>query len=334
MDATEDAASRRPARPSGPCLISKRVLSVRPAPAGVLFRPATLDDADMTAALIGARDAFDFGESSPLTGEELSSWWRPDADRLATDAWIAVRDGKVVGFARMARCGDVASVEDDACVHPAARGQGIGTHLLELGEDWARRHALVPVQASVVNDDGRRLLEPRRYRLVRHFWRMEIELAEEPVPPEPPPGFAIRGYQREDDDRPLHGLHQDAFREHWDFTPEPFDDWLNSRHRREDYRPELWQVAVSGDKIAGAALCFGERGFGWVLDLFVGSGWRGRGLGLSLLVSGFRELWRQGHARVGLEVDSENATGATRLYERAGMRVTRRYDTYEKRLVG
>jgi hypothetical protein len=36
---------------------------------------------------------------------------------------------------------------------------------------------------------------------------------------------------------------------------------------------------------------------------------------------------------IGLEVDSENEFGATRLYERAGMRVTRRYATYEKTLV-
>ena len=307
---------------------------MRPGPAGVLFRRPTLDDADATAALIAARDFADFGERFPLTGDELASWWRPDAERLATDAWIALRDGAVVGFARMARYGDVASVEDDACVHPAARGQGIGTHLLQLGEDWAHREALRRVQASVVNDGGRRLLEQRRYRLVRHFWRMEIELADEPAPPDGPCGLAIRPYRRGEDDRALHALHQDSFRAHWDFTAEPLDEWLEPRHRREDYRPELWQVAVSGDEIAGAALCFGEKGFGWVLDLFVGAGWRGRGLGLSLLVAGFRGLWRQGHARVGLEVDSENATGATRLYERAGMRVTRRYDTYEKRLAG
>jgi ribosomal protein S18 acetylase RimI-like enzyme len=38
--------------------------------------------------------------------------------------------------------------------------------------------------------------------------------------------------------------------------------------------------------------------------------------------------------RVGLEVDSENATGATRLYERAGFHVTRSYATYEKALTG
>jgi hypothetical protein len=40
----------------------------------------------------------------------------------------------------------------------------------------------------------------------------------------------------------------------------------------------------------------------------------------------------QSRTPVGLEVDSENETDSTRLYERAGMRVTRRYATFEKRL--
>jgi mycothiol synthase len=307
---------------------------VRPPPVGVLFRPPTLADADGVAALIAARDASDFGEEHALTGEELRSWWRPDAERLATDAWIAVRDGQAVGFLRMERDGDIGIVEDEACVHPEARRQGLGAHLLDLAEDWARRRELHRVQASVVDDSGRRLLELRGYLLVRHFWRMEIVLTAEPTMPEPPPALAIRPYRPGEDDRPLHAAHQDAFRELWEFAAVPLDDWLRSRHEREDYHPELWQLAVEGDEIAGAALCFGADGFGWVLDLFVGARWRGRGLGLSLLVTGFRELQRHGFPRVGLEVDAANPTGATRLYERAGMRVSRRYDTYEKRLEG
>ena len=67
-----------------------------------------------------------------------------------------------------------------------------------------------------------------------------------------------------------------------------------------------------------------------MLDLAVRPASRRAGLGLALLESGFAALWRRGHTRVGLEVDSENETGATRLYERAGMKVTRRYATYEK----
>jgi mycothiol synthase len=69
-----------------------------------------------------------------------------------------------------------------------------------------------------------------------------------------------------------------------------------------------------------------------VLDLAVGPRFRRHGLGVALLQSGFRAMWQHGHTRVGLEVDSENETGATRLYERAGMAITRRYATYEKRL--
>jgi mycothiol synthase len=44
----------------------------------------------------------------------------------------------------------------------------------------------------------------------------------------------------------------------------------------------------------------------------------------------FREFRSRGRERVGLGVDGENTTGAVRLYERAGMHVARRSDTYER----
>jgi mycothiol synthase len=85
---------------------------------------------------------------------------------------------------------------------------------------------------------------------------------------------------------------------------------------RRDRR--VCSVAEENDEIAGAR----PRG--------QAARSRRAGLGLVLLQSGFAALWRRGHTRVGVEVDSENETGATRLYERAGMKVTRRYATYEK----
>ena len=47
---------------------------------------------------------------------------------------------------------------------------------------------------------------------------------------------------------------------------------------------------------------------------------------------GFAELHRRGERQVWLHVDAENRTGATRLYERAGMRVEHRLDCWVKRL--
>jgi GNAT superfamily N-acetyltransferase len=98
------------------------------------------------------------------------------------------------------------------------------------------------------------------------------------------------------------------------------------------YDPSLWRLAVDSDEIAGAGLCFGAREVGRFLELFVGRRRRRRGLGFALFQSGLLALWRRGHTRVGLEVDSRNATGATRLYERAGFQVTRTYATFEKAL--
>jgi ribosomal protein S18 acetylase RimI-like enzyme len=54
---------------------------------------------------------------------------------------------------------------------------------------------------------------------------------------------------------------------------------------------------------------------------------------LALLLHAFGELYKRGIERVGLGVHGENPTSAPRLYERAGMVVTRRYDHYARHLV-
>lgn len=71
---------------------------------------------------------------------------------------------------------------------------------------------------------------------------------------------------------------------------------------------------------------------GWIDDVGVKAASRGRGIGRALLDNGFRLLAERGVDRVQLNVDSENATGATRLYERADMTIRRSFDCYEKRL--
>lgn len=98
---------------------------------------------------------------------------------------------------------------------------------------------------------------------------------------------------------------------------------------------EVWcLVAEDGGEIAGISVCRPERegrpDMGWVGTLAVRKPWRRRGLGLALLLHSFRELRSRGRKRVGLGVDGENTTGAVRLYQRAGMRVARRRDTYER----
>jgi ribosomal protein S18 acetylase RimI-like enzyme len=71
---------------------------------------------------------------------------------------------------------------------------------------------------------------------------------------------------------------------------------------------------------------------GWIASIGVRDAWRKRGLGLALLLHAFGELYRRGQRRIGLGVDAHNPTGATRLYERAGMKVAWSAAIFEKEL--
>jgi len=106
--------------------------------------------------------------------------------------------------------------------------------------------------------------------------------------------------------------------------------------REPDFDPTLWLLAMDGDQIAGislnAAQADDDPDVGWVSSLGVLRPYRRKGLGLALLQHSFAEFYRRGKRKVGLGVDAYSLTGATRLYERAGMHVARQFSTFEKEL--
>jgi mycothiol synthase len=129
-----------------------------------------------------------------------------------------------------------------------------------------------------------------------------------------------------------------AWKDHWGYVEQPFEDNYRSwaHYWEEDFDPSLWFLAMDGDQIAGICLCRGRRGedesLGWVGTLGVTRPYRRMGVGMALLLHAFHELKARGKSRVGLGVDASSLTGATRLYEKAGMRVAERFDLYEKEL--
>ena len=118
----------------------------------------------------------------------------------------------------------------------------------------------------------------------------------------------------------------------------PFDmeemrvDWASPGF---DYTQDI-RLAMDGDQIAGLALCVpkdtDDPDMCWVNSLSVRRPWRRRGVALALLHHAFGEAYRRGIRKVGLGVDASSLTGATRLYEKAGMHVYRQWDAYQKEL--
>jgi mycothiol synthase len=289
-------------------------------------------------AVIEASEIAEFGESQGFAIADLEAdWQRLDLER---DAWVAISpDGALASYGSAQDRGHV-RIDVEIYVHPAHVGHGIGTTLVRLAETRAREHVLLapPGERAVIhnwinalNADARSLLEREGYLPVRYFFRMELELNQEPAPASWPEGIIVRSAEAGADLRPFYLTTEEAMADHWGHVDVPFEEW-RERRTGQQFDPGLWFLVLDGGEPAGVALCRISDGIGWIDTLAVGRPWRGRGLGAALLRHAFRNFYQGGIRRVALGVDAKNPTGATRLYEREGMRVTQQYATYGKEL--
>ena len=297
----------------------------------LFVRRPTFDDLDAVVELSNAFERVFTGAESFRVPELAHEWGRLDLER---DAWLVlVPGGRIAGYATLEDRGE-SRFTADGYVHPELRGLGVGSKLVELAEERARERDGTVVTTGIITADeaAAELLARRGYAPVRHFYRMQIELGEEAPQPDWPEGIRPQPF-REQDARELHDAIEDAFRDHWDHRPRPFELFRQRVIETPGYDPGLWTVARSGDEIAGATICeAGVYDMGWVHSLSVRRPWRRAGLGSALLLNAFRQFHESGERRVGLGVDAESPTGATKLYERAGMKVVERSMVFRKDL--
>ncbi len=297
------------------------------------------DAADLEAVLelVRAADTVVAGDSDWTASDLVATWAELD---LARDAWVLELDGRIAGYADFTAKG--CRLNADGYVHPDLRGRGIGTEIVHVTEERARDEARnLPAgervylqNATLDQDEGTvRFYRERGYEAVRGFRGMVIELENEPEVVSLP-GIEIRPYRHPDEARAFHAAQQEAFADHWEHRPTPWEEWEQKRFGRETFDPTLWWVAAADDEIAGVV--FGEQkrdpDQGWIDVLGVRSAYRRRGIAEALLKTAFAELYRRGERKVGLGVDAESPTGATRVYERAGMRTLWHAIVYEKEL--
>jgi mycothiol synthase len=238
-------------------------------------------------------------------------------------------------------------------VHPGWRRRGLGTRLMTRLEQRIQERLGEATNQAIYIDTGTNskfedrpaLFRQMGYSVVRYFFDMERNLREngEPVElPEPvyPPGIVVRSMAERPDLRAVWQSTDEAFRDHWGHTETSLEEWEHWTTTAPDYRAEWWLVAWDAEKDEAAGVCLNGidpdrnermgRQEGWVHVLGVRRPYRRQGLGRALLLVGMAVLQQEGMVYAMLGVDTENLTGALRLYEGVGFQAVKKYVGYRK----
>jgi mycothiol synthase len=309
--------------------------SLPDAPELTVRRPGT-EDAAALAELINVADLEDYGFAEMDAEEIVGEMGRVD---LETDAWLVEGpDRGAIAYAALRSRGGGMSWEGNVTVRPDWRGRGIGGELARLVEERGRERVpeapnevRVTLQGWIKGDHppARTWAERRGYRVQRQFLRMAIELGAPPPAPAWPDGVSVRTFVPGQDERPTFDALEAAFADHWGHLPAVYEEWL-PRTQAPSFDPSLWLLAIDGDEIVATATSSSGPDGGWVSGLGTRREWRGRGIARAILLETFGTFWRRGIRNVALGVDGQSLTGATRLYESAGMHVSARYDQVAK----
>ena len=298
-----------------------------------LRAPRADETAEIAKLLTRAAEESGLGSVEP---EEVAQWFSLPTFDVAGNFRVAERDGTLLAY-----CDLSTSFDGDTRVFMDLRSAPGAGKAAAAVLDWAcvRTRELAAgctvLRTGVSERDvvKRRLLEERGFAVVRHLLQMLIDFDGEPEAPRWPEGIELAPLDPGRNDHAAFDAFQETFRDAWGFAPTPFEEWQHIRFAAHDFDPALHFLAYDADEIAGLAFCVAESsrhpGYGWIDTLGVRRPWRKRGLGEALLRHSFCELQRRGCRGAGLDVDADNLTGATRLYERVGMHVVSRGDTYE-----
>ncbi len=315
-------------------------------PAGIHWRPLSVDDAEIVTELaerISARDHPTWSESLDEIRDELGhSWVDPGRDgMLALDA-----DGTAVAWGLAVAPPDPESLVRVILfggVDAALRGRGIGRRLLAWQHERARAMLansdlampawVLSYAADRAPEHGRLLLragfEPARY-----FTTLEVDLAEAAAAPPVPEGVTVVAFDTSMSER-VRAAKNAAFADHWGSQPASREGWESMQHL-PSFRADLSRVALVGDEVVGFVITEvneddwerqGSRS-GYIGLVGTVRDWRGRGLA-SALLGEVLEAYREADLeRAVLDVDADNPTGALGVYTRLGFAPTARDVSY------
>jgi len=267
------------------------------------------------------------------------------------DMIFAEMDGEVIGYSRgwwMDETNGPLLYGHVGFLVPAWRRKGIGHIMLQWVEERLREIAKYHAQeqekffqafCNEAQDNLTAMLEKNGYRPVRYFYEM-VRPTLDNIPPFPlPQGLEIRAVLPEHY-RSIWEADTEAFQDHWGFstpTEEEYQAWLTNK---TIFQPQLWKIAwdIATDQVAGQVKTFipfeenkkFNRKRGCTEFISVRRPWRKQGLARALIAQSLMAQKEAGMTESTLGVDTENLSGATRVYEDCGFQVVKRNAVYRK----
>ncbi len=308
-------------------------------PGGYQSRPLSLDDIEAIAAVWRRCDA-SLGVH-PESPEAFLNWILRLPDVVhARDTLGVERGGALVAFAVIQR--DPASEGSElswfADVDPSHLGRGIGSAILAwalgVAEDRRRDEGPFDIQtmASAPNVAARSLFERAGFAHVRSMWDMHRDVSGGIDDVRVPDDVSIRTFETGRDERAFWLVSEEAFAEHFNHFPTPYESWEARWYRAEDWHPERILLAERDDVVVGEAAWVDADPDGYIVSVGVLAEHRGRGIAQALLRRAFTDISAAGFPNATLSVDSQNTTGAVELYRSVGMEPIR--ETLLFQLVG
>jgi len=265
-----------------------------------------------------------------------------------TDTLFAEVDGRLIAYGRIwwEQLSDgIRTYHPFGFLHPDWRGKGLGSAMWAAAEARCREIAAThpaetpkffQVEPFETEKALVALLERRGFQPARYETHMVRDLSE-PFPEAPmPPGLEVRPVTPEHY-RPIFEASNEAFRDHWGVRDQSEEEY-QSQLEDPDFRPELWMVAWDGDQIASVIHNYidqkdneeYQRKRGYTEGICTRRPWRKLGLARSLLVQSMKMFLEMGMTETALSADSQNISGAMRLYEGAGYRVVKQQIIFRK----
>jgi len=276
-------------------------------------RAAGVGDAEAIFEVIAAAEVGWHGRAEVVVDRVVADLRRPLIDLEADTLVVEAPGGEIAGWA-WNHGGKRAQVD----VHPAYRGLGVGTRLLDWAEARSRAVGSEWIAQTVddADKDGTAMLKARGYDVLAVNWLLERPLTSEHR--ETPAGIRLTGYDAERAEQ-VHQVVEDAFAE-FGSRRKSFDEWAELTIARASFHPEASTLAYDGDVLVGVVIALdGDEGY--VEQLAVGADHRNRGIARAMLDRAAAEFHRLG--RENLTLWTHSGTGALAMYEHLGLRVRR-----------